>query len=344
MKAQAQTPSSFDCEAKGWDPCATLGIINPDRGFYTCVGYAPSKRRRCQNPIARENRDFVYALLELLALMSPNSSEFADLLRQVAYRSLCRRYHQNQADSVVRQWEARISALRSPLPRERQATGKRGQSERPMKRPYTAGSYHRRYKQEDTRPESDGRKQKEQVQEPQRRERKDRERRKEKQQEQEQKEKEQEQREEAREQMRRKAQQKREERERQAKEQAVRERRQWQQAWQSYVTKWAAFKEAKHEPSDHRQAGLLIPWPVKSGRYGDLQASNVETFYRKACPDAETPAMFKTMQAESLKWHPDKMCKLYPTCTPGDADKQVIDIICRVVLKLREGAKALRAG
>jgi multidrug efflux pump subunit AcrA (membrane-fusion protein) len=194
------------------------------------------------------------------------------------------------------------------------------------------------------RPESDGRKQKEQAQEQQRREQKDRKRRKEKKQEQERKEKEQEQREEAREQMRRKAQQQREERERQAREQDVRERRQWQQAWQSYVTKWAAFKEAKHEPSDHRQARLLIPWPVKSGRYGDLQASNVKAFYRKACPDAETSTMYKTMQAESLKWHPDKMCKLFPTCTPGDADKQVIDIICKVVLELRQGAKALRAG
>jgi hypothetical protein len=345
MKAQAQTSFSIDCETNGWDPCATLGIINPDRGFFTCVGYATTMRRRCENPIARENRDSVYTLLELLALLSPNSSEFANLLQQVAYRSLCRRNHQNQADSVVRQWKASISALRLPPTRERKATVKGEQSERPTERPQKTGSYYRRYKQEETKPESDSQKQKEQEQTRQRKEQQDRERRKKKQQEQEQKEKEQEQREEeARERMRQKAQQQREERKRQAEEQALRERREWQQAWQSYVTKWAAFKEAKHESSDPRQAQQLIPWPVKSGRFGDLQASSVKTFYRKACPNADTPAMYKTMQAESLKWHPDKLCMLYRTCTPGDADKLIIDMICRVVLELREEAKALRAG
>lgn len=336
-QAQAQSPFSGDCKTKEWDPHTTLGIINPDQGTFTCVGYAPSKHRRCRNPIARAGRDFVYELLELLALISTStrsSHEFAILLQEAACRSLCWR-HDNQVASVVEQWGASISAE------------DRKQCKSRLKTSQTTGShYYTRYTDEDTKTKTDDRKQKEQAeQEYQRREQERERERKKKQKEQEQREKE-----EARERRRRKAQQQHEERERErewrARDQAVKmkERRDWQQAWQSYATKWAAFREAKHEPSTPQQAQLLIPWPVKSGRFYDVKVSDVKTFYREACPTAGTPAMFKTMQGESLKWHPDKMRMLYRTCTPGDADKLVIEMICRVVLELREEAKAMRSG
>jgi len=329
MKAQAQSPFSGDCKTKEWDPHTTFGIINPHQGTFTCVGYAPSKHRRCRNPIARAGRDFVYELLELLALISTSSHEFAILLQEAACRSLCWR-HGSQVDSVVEQWGASISEDRK-------------QSKSRLKTSQTTGSHYTRYTDDDTKTKTDDRKQKEQAQEYQRREQ-DRERKK-KQKEQDKRKKEQEQREEeARERRRREAQQQREEREWRGRDQAVKERRDWQQAWQSYATKWAAFREAKHEPSTPQQAQLLIPWPVKSGRFDDVKASDVKTFYREACPTARTPAMFKTIQDESLKWHPDKMRMLYRTCTPGDADKLVIEMICRAVLDLREEAKAMRSG
>ncbi|KFY87059.1 hypothetical protein V500_07219 [Pseudogymnoascus sp. VKM F-4518 (FW-2643)] len=347
MKVEAQTPSLSACKATQWDPEAILGLTNPDRGSFTCVGHAPSMRRRCRNPIARNSRDFVYGLLDLLALMGPNSRKFATLLEEVAYRSLCWR-HGSQADDIVEKWEASIAALNLPTPKAKENTK---QSKSRTKKSQSTGSSYTRYTDDYVKTEVEDCKQKEREQD-RRRAQQDQQRKK-KQEEQDKQDREKIQQErrdkEARERRQQEAQnrreqeaQKRREREQQEREQAVKERREWQQAWQNYVTKWAAFKEAKHEPSTVQQAQALIPWPLKSGRFGDLTAGHVRSFYREACPDAKTTEMFKTMQRESLKWHPDKMVNLYRNCAPGEADKLAIEMICRVVLELREEARAMR--
>lgn len=336
MKVEAQTSPSSAWEATQWDPEAILGIINPDRGSFTCVGYAPSMRRRCRNPIARNSCDFVYGLLELLVLMGPGSRKFATLLEEAAYRSLCWR-HGRQTDSIVMKWEARIDELNLPAP---QAEAKGKQSKSHTKQSHSTGSSYTRYTDENVKTEAEDLKQKRREQD--RREAQQDQERKKKQEEQDKEKRKQEQRDkEARERRQQEA-KKREEREKQAKEQAMKERRDWQQAWQNYVTKWAAFRESKHDPSTVQEAQALIPWPVKSGKFGDLTKEHVRSFYREACPDTKTTAMFKTMRSESLKWHPDKMVNLYRNCAPGEADKMVIKMICIVVLDLREEAKAMR--
>lgn len=95
-----------------WDPLVTLEINNPDTKTFTCVGYAPTRRRRCQNPIAGCNQTAVFAILHSLALLSPSSGKIGQVLPEIASLSLCRRYHQNQADSVVAKWQTKISSLR----------------------------------------------------------------------------------------------------------------------------------------------------------------------------------------------------------------------------------------
>ncbi|KFX86918.1 hypothetical protein V490_08724 [Pseudogymnoascus sp. VKM F-3557] len=325
MKAEAQTPVPSACKATQWDPEAILGIINLDRGSFTCVGYAPSQRRRCRNPIARNDRAFVYGLLELLPLMDPSSRKFATLLEEAAYRSLCWR-HGNQANDILKKWEASITALNLPT---HEAKEKSKQSQSYTKKSQSTGSYYTRYTDKHVKTEQD------------RREAQQDQQRKSRQEEHDKKKKEQERRDKEAHERRQQEAQKRKEREQQARERAIKERREWQQAWQNYVTKWAAFKEAKHEPSTVQQAQALIPWPVKSGLFRDLTSAHVRSFYGEACPDTKTTAMFKTMQRESLKWHPDKMVNLYRNCAPGDADKMVIGMICRVVLELREEAKTM---
>ncbi|KFY13230.1 hypothetical protein V491_06479 [Pseudogymnoascus sp. VKM F-3775] len=377
MKVEAQTPLSSAWKATQWDPEAILGIINPDRGSFTCMGYAPSMGRRCRNPIAQNNRDFVNGLLELLVLMGPGSRKFATLLEEAAYRSLCWR-HGSQTDSIVMKWEAGIDELNLPAP---QAEGKGKQSKSHTKQSRSTGSSYTRYTDENVKTEAEDLKQKrqeqdrreaqqdqqrkkrqeeqdkekrqqeqrdkearerrqqEQDEEKRQQEQRDKEARERRQQEQDKEKRQQEQRDkEARERRQQEA-QKREEREKQAKEQAMKERREWQQAWQNYVDKWAAFRESKHDPSTVQEAQALIPWPVKSGKFGDLTREHVRSFYREACPDSKTTAMFKAMRSESLKWHPDKMVNLYRNCAPGEADKMVIQMICIVVLELRGEAK-----
>src|SRR5271169_2993440 len=92
-----QNSFAFEQESS-WDPMAILEIINPDTRGFTCVGYAPSQGRRCRNPIAQCNKERVFAMLDTLELSSSSSRKVASMLPKIAALSLCRRYHQNQAD------------------------------------------------------------------------------------------------------------------------------------------------------------------------------------------------------------------------------------------------------
>jgi hypothetical protein len=79
---------------------------------------------------------------------------------------------------------------------------------------------------------------------------------------------------------------------------------------------------------------------VKSGRYSDVKASNVEEFFERGCPDATSHAkMFKVMQSELMKWHTDKIKLLFRGGECGDADKMMLDMITTVVVKLMNAAR-----
>lgn len=106
-----QNSSALEQECS-WDPAAILGIINRDTRGFTCVGYAPSKGRRCQNPIAKCNRDRVFDMLDTLALSPSSSRKVASMLPKIAALSLCRRFHQDQADKVAEEWQARIASMK----------------------------------------------------------------------------------------------------------------------------------------------------------------------------------------------------------------------------------------
>lgn len=101
---------------KIWDAVEVLDIINPDRGCLTCVGYAPSCRRRCRNPINAGNRATAFRLLDRIAYSKPQSPDTRKLLHELAKCALCVRYHQGQAHDVVAQWERKIAAM-SPEPK-----------------------------------------------------------------------------------------------------------------------------------------------------------------------------------------------------------------------------------
>lgn len=96
-----------------WDPVATLDIINPDRGCLTCVGYAPSRGRRCRNPINMGNRSSAFHLLGELSYIDVSTTNIDAKLRQLARLTLCLRYHQDQEHEMVRQWNRKIESLRT---------------------------------------------------------------------------------------------------------------------------------------------------------------------------------------------------------------------------------------
>jgi hypothetical protein len=97
-----------------WDPIETLQIINPDKKGLTCVGYAPSCRRRCRNSINAENHADAFVLLKQLSFLDPASSNIRLQLRELAHLTLYLRNHQDQVHAVVNDWENKSRASRRP--------------------------------------------------------------------------------------------------------------------------------------------------------------------------------------------------------------------------------------
>jgi len=73
----------------------------------SCVGWAPSKRRRCQNPIAEHNRSAAEYLLKEMSYRDPDTVT-DDTLEMIAGYYLCRRYHQDQNADMVEKWKRTI--------------------------------------------------------------------------------------------------------------------------------------------------------------------------------------------------------------------------------------------
>ena len=87
-----------------WDPTDLFQLVNPDKMSITCVGYAPSCRRRCRNPIAYHNVQAAKAVIGQIVRPGVNNTDLKEMLFNLAEYTLCRRYHQDQATDVSNRW------------------------------------------------------------------------------------------------------------------------------------------------------------------------------------------------------------------------------------------------
>jgi hypothetical protein len=355
---------------KLWDPLNTLEILNKDSGYeslITCVGHAPSKNRRCQNRINKGNREYIMNTLNEMAYLQPNSTAVLRSLQRISGPALCLAYHQGQAESVVEQWKRKLPLL-NPRIAEQKATKTIKTDEknavvkeesideflellrqwREQKAKLQEDLFRQQFQDDGSERGGDQDikdRQKEELKR-QRSEERDREAKKQEKarQEKERLEKErlekerlekeakkQREREQAaqNERIRQRAQKAREEREREKCERETKEREEWNQSWKKYDERWVRFKSSGPGETNIRDA---IPWPVKSGLYRDVTASNVKTFLQKA--GEEDGNMSKLMRKECQKWHPDMIHRLIPASRLTGVDQIILDMICRVVTDL----------
>jgi hypothetical protein len=129
----------------------------------------------------------------------------------------------------------------------------------------------------------------------------------------------------------------REERERKKSEREQKEKEEWDQSWTKYQERWVDFRAYASSEGNVRDAirGAIrdaIPWPVKSGSYRDVNASNVKEFLRRAVPRDANKA--KLMRKECQKWHPDKIHYLLRGSQLTGVDQMMFDMICREITDL----------
>jgi hypothetical protein len=140
-------PTQRKC--KFWDATATLEIINPTKGCVTCVGFAPSRGRRCWNPINQGNRHSAFQLLEKLSYIDPSTTDINEMLDQLARLTLCLRYHQDQNRNIVQTWSKRISQQQNPMIKEESAAPNHIKTERLDEITFSSPMFQRYRKQSD---------------------------------------------------------------------------------------------------------------------------------------------------------------------------------------------------
>ena len=90
--------------------------IDPSAHDFTCVGYAASKGRRCGCAIAAANRREASKTLDHMSRLQPTSTRLEEMLESLAPRLLCKRFHQNQAATIVERWQGDLANFRATLP------------------------------------------------------------------------------------------------------------------------------------------------------------------------------------------------------------------------------------
>ncbi|KAF2469080.1 uncharacterized protein BDR25DRAFT_343888, partial [Lindgomyces ingoldianus] len=97
--------TSFDRQVL-WNPRNVLRVENDGR----CVGWAPSKGRKCHNIVAGHNLREMDDLLRKLSISQPDadSRSIRDMLKQLAIVGLCVRNHRDQAGNMYETWRERI--------------------------------------------------------------------------------------------------------------------------------------------------------------------------------------------------------------------------------------------
>lgn len=94
-----------------WSPVKVLGIEDHS----TCVGHAPSKGRKCQNPIKAANRQWGLKILSTMSGHDPSTTNMKPYLEELAPTILCQRNHQGQAGVMIDRWLSSIARLQIRL-------------------------------------------------------------------------------------------------------------------------------------------------------------------------------------------------------------------------------------
>ncbi|KAI1247671.1 hypothetical protein MGN70_011562 [Eutypa lata] len=356
--------------AEKWDPEEVLQLDNPTRGI-TCVGEAPSMRRRCRNRVAASR--YGQQLLSTLAKKEPIEAAKSDMLEQAAEFMLCWR-HGDQASTVAEEWrfmlkshsatESCASSLASTLRPQAKANITKFSVTKTttIKVEFEEEYLSTRSPKDNTRD-----RQEESAQAAAERARRQEEMRRQKQKEEEEKRKREQQqafemayqewkieelkrayqklKQELREEQERREQEAREERirerarvmretrEREAREKVRKEAAEWRESWDRYSQAWEDTTALKADS---------ITWPVKSGLRADVSEANIRLFFDKAPPVSSGELYYKLINSENRRWHTDKLMQRLGEDVVNGAAKDVFALVSKVLVVLRQEAQRKR--
>ncbi|OCK75815.1 hypothetical protein K432DRAFT_385925 [Lepidopterella palustris CBS 459.81] len=242
------------------------------------------------------------------------------------------REDENRKAREREQFNDRLRRAKEQLEMERQEREERAEKERQEREQKRREEQKKKQKER----EEEERRQKTREEEERRQKRREKEERERKEEERQKKEREAREREERNERVRQRAQRVREERERKEKEQAENEQKEWDQIWLQYSMRWDGLKKSglRGNSENLRQT---IPWPVKSGSWKDVTQQNVQYFFQKALATSDPSKTFKFMQMECLKWHTDRIPKMFGSIE-DETISELFNTVAQIAITLRADA------
>ncbi|QIW95261.1 hypothetical protein AMS68_000779 [Peltaster fructicola] len=374
-----------------WNALSLLALFNEDTLSISCVGWAPSKGRRCWERIAQSNISDAKQMLARLPQVAQGDEQILqDTLQKLAMKLLCRRNHQNQYCTVATNWfniinshikrntasrssvSARPSNGTSSQGDTRPAQGRTvddpcqeedaeeerfGEAKRRAEAREQADAAERRRKAElrakareqaaaeERRREAERYKQEQEAQQERSRRRAEEARKQaaeeERRREEERKAEQQRRQEQKARQERQRAQQEHEHTQRQTRAQtarmrAERERQEWKEIWSRYERDWDKLKTMDDIDSFDEDVRDTIPWPVKSGRWEDVDDAAITDFFRHGPDDVfEDPLAFKKFIKRQLKiWHTDKILQRFMGCKGLPDMERSLKLVAQILVGL----------
>ena len=342
-----------------WNPDVIFNLINPDRRYYTCTGHACTYGRRCRRPVA--SATVARSFLCKLATEDPIAASKSPVLEEAAKLTLCYQ-HTRQILELVGEWRACLLRYAASTAGESSNQQERAENQRTEE-----GAGREQHKKER---EEQARRKKEKVEADERKARQKAEERRRAQQRAEESDgqKEHEKMRAEQEYKERTARQQQNSRQR-AEEREAAEKQEWEDAWSRYCKGWMLLETGRTQviivafpivlvmlctrknASTNGRHSLQatpskVPWPVKSGRWEDVNRSSVRYFFRKAVPihlaDHQGEEMYRTVCNENKRWHTDKITsKFGPEILKGQYG-DAMNMIAKLMVQMRTEAKMER--
>ena len=117
-------------------------------------------------------------------------------------------------------------------------------------------------------------------------------------------------------------------------------RKSWKDAWSRYHETWNRI----YEKSNHgtKRVNVPLPWPVKTGKRGDVNRQEVETFMRNGLGHSEEEGSkdYSTLlKVERVRWHPDKVQQRFGSQKLGEDDIVAVTAAFQIIDSLWNQSK-----
>lgn len=84
-----------------------------------------------------------------------------------------------------------------------------------------------------------------------------------------------------------------------------------------------------------------LPWPVKSGRWQDVDEANVYAFLRRApeCAWEDPSVILAFLKGQALRWHPDKFGRHFPISIGNGEVDALVTLVMQVINREKDKAR-----